>query len=262
MIPQIAVPLFANDELFGSDLEQEVSDESSNYKIVGGKSTTIQQHPYQLSIRRSNRHFCGGVLLTTTKALTAATCIQLKSEPSLFIIMAGSTLRLGDANATLRLLSRYIHHPQFHPHRVTYNIALLIWEHPLTFGPNIRPIKLPRQSAQIPYKKSAIVTGWGLIREGPGDWYAPRLQVVRKPLMSNLVCNRAYFGLVTADMLCAGGPQGGESACLGDTGGPLTRNGVLIGLVSWARGCARPEYPYVYTRVPFFIDWIQANINA
>lgn len=45
----------------------------------------------------------------------------------------------------------------------------------------------------------------------------------------------------------------------GDSGGPLTVGGKLVGLVSWANGCASITYPTVYTRVVSFLDWINAN---
>jgi len=58
-------------------------------------------------------------------------------------------------------------------------------------------------------------------------------------------------------MICAG--EGGKDSCQGDSGGPMMceRDGMnyLCGIVSWGLGCARPNYPGVYTEVSYFHDW-------
>ena len=66
-------------------------------------------------------------------------------------------------------------------------------------------------------------------------------------------------------MICAGyRGVGGKDACSGDSGGPFICNdggkAVLAGIVSWGAGCARPEYPGVYSRVTHVLEWIQANM--
>ena len=51
----------------------------------------------------------------------------------------------------------------------------------------------------------------------------------------------------------------------GDSGGPLIRKGsssdddVLVGVVSWGRGCAEDGVPGVYARVSYFYEWIVAT---
>ena len=62
--------------------------------------------------------------------------------------------------------------------------------------------------------------------------------------------------------------EGGIDTCQGDSGGPLVCRDsvsspyVLEGITSFGYGCADPGYPGVYTKVNYFIDWINENVNG
>lgn len=89
---------------------------------------------------------------------------------------------------------------------------------------------------------------------------------VSMPVVDRASCKASYAGLVrgvqvTEQMVCAGLPEGGEGTCQGDSGGPLVdaATGTLVGVVSWAQGCARAGMPSVFARVGEFVDWINEN---
>lgn len=45
-------------------------------KIVGGQKADDGAFPHQVSLRRKNRHFCGGSIINEHWILTAAHCID------------------------------------------------------------------------------------------------------------------------------------------------------------------------------------------
>ncbi|KAK2717467.1 transmembrane protease serine 4-like [Artemia franciscana] len=66
--------------------------------------------------------------------------------------------------------------------------------------------------------------------------------------------------------ICAGYPEGDQGTCQGDSGGPLmidNKGGkvVQVGIVSFGNGCAFKDYPGVYQRVSYYLDWIEKVIN-
>jgi len=66
--------------------------------------------------------------------------------------------------------------------------------------------------------------------------------------VDNPTCQGSYHSL-KEDMICAA--SDGKDACSNDSGGPLydPESGVVVGIVSWGSGCAKPKYPGVYSRI-------------
>ena len=94
------------------------------------------------------------------------------------------------------------------------------------------------------------------------------MQYVKVPVISKNDCRHAYANsniiptyAITNATICAGYiGKGGKDSCQGDSGGPLVCNkdgkAIIAGIVSWGEGCARPEFPGVYSRTTHVLQWI------
>ncbi|PIO41133.1 hypothetical protein AB205_0216800 [Aquarana catesbeiana] len=91
------------------------------------------------------------------------------------------------------------------------------------------------------------------------------------PLIDGSTCQTMYTkagGSITiqSDQICAGYKEGGKDSCQGDSGGPLVCKvqGVWyqVGVVSLGIGCAKPNFPGIYTQVTAYQAWISKYLNV
>ncbi|KAI4459633.1 polyserase-related [Holotrichia oblita] len=222
-------------------------------RIVGGEPTTIEQHPYQISVQLLQSDWCGGSINSDRYIVSAAHCFSWPT--SWYGIRAGSSFH--NSGGQVIAVSTITIHPNYNPSTADNDISIIFLASALTFGSGVTIISLPTQNQYVAEGTRAIVTGWGDLQE---DGPAPiQLQVVGVPIVSNARCAALYSALgwgVTDNMLCAGYDEGGRDACQGDSGGLLTINGTLIAVVSWGEGCAQPGFPGVYASVPYLRGFI------
>lgn len=211
-----------------------------------------------------NQFSCGGSVLTATRGLTPAHCLEPNVRPTMLAIQAGSKYHRDhdDADEQYRELLRYLRHPEFDLAKINHDIAILYWTGPLIFGATVQPVILARPDHEIPYGQLVHSSGWSYTRENDRESIPDILQAT----LTNKVCKRLYSKIrpVTGDMICAAFVEGGRGPCNGDFGGPLVQREentfIQLGVVSWSRGCAKQGLPTVYARVPFFYNWINENL--
>ncbi|XP_030383359.1 trypsin-1 [Scaptodrosophila lebanonensis] len=225
-------------------------------RIVGGHRINITDAPHQVSLQTSS-HICGGSIIDKQWILTAAHCTYGKTADRLRI-------RLGSSEAShhgeLLRVKKIVQHEKFNYTNVDYDFSLLELEHEIEFDATKKAIMLPNDSQMFLDGEVCFVSGWGntqTILESR-DW----LRQVEVPLVNQQLCSEKYkqYGGVTERMICAGFLEGGKDACQGDSGGPMVNEaGVLVGVVSWGYGCAKPDFPGVYARVTYARDWIKEH---
>nr|XP_034825526.1 trypsin delta-like [Maniola hyperantus] len=233
----------------------------STRRIVSGVNTSIAAVPWQVSLREKTYPICGGSVITAIWMLTAAHCL-LRPKASELSVRLGSSWKT-HGGEMYDVKESYVH-PKYVRNTKVNDVGLVKLYSPLRFSARVLPIRMVARETSLPANQAAIVSGWGKLREeGPS---ATLLQsstiktIAMKPCLNSGLDRNS---IDPASMFCAGSfIQPSPDACQGDSGGPIVSEGVLIGVVSWGLGCARGNFPGVYSRLayPVIWDWVHAHI--
>jgi trypsin len=236
--------------------------EDEDPRIIGGNPALPGTHKYFARVDNDNNLYCGGVMVAWDYVLTAAHCYTDK----LSVVVNGyDESKVGSlkSDQRYRTVEKVIRHPNYNPSNYENDIMLLNLDSPVKDLPGLDYLRLNFDGNKPVTGDDLIAIGLGLKADGT---YSTDLQEVTVDAISSSDCSTRYSkgGLnVNKDlMLCAAGT--GKDSCSGDSGGPLVHKstGLLCGIISWGVGCARAEYPGVYTRVSAYEGWIKANVCA
>uniref|UniRef100_A0A3Q3X6A9 Peptidase S1 domain-containing protein n=1 Tax=Mola mola TaxID=94237 RepID=A0A3Q3X6A9_MOLML len=234
-------------------------------RIVGGQDAAVGAWPWQASLHKDRHHICGGSLINNEYVLSAAHCFQSTAAFQITVYLGRHSQQSFNPNEVFRRVSRIINHPNYNPATQDNDIALLQLASTVQFTNYIKPVCLAAEGSVYSAGTNSYITGWGTVGSVPLP-LPQTLQEVSVPIVSNRVCNRAYLGSITNNMLCAGLNEGGKDSCQGDSGGPLvTENDtrwIQGGIVSFGEGCALAKFPGVYTRVSNYQTWINQQIST
>ncbi|KAH8239488.1 hypothetical protein KR032_004794 [Drosophila birchii] len=227
-------------------------------RIVGGHRVDVcDECPWLCSVHVDNYFVCGCVLVAPGWCLTAHHCIFAKA--SRYEVRCGTNQqrRYGQ----LRGVQLIVANKGYNSNTMTHDLAMLKFKKPMKITDCVKKVKLPAPSSQ-PLPKVLNIWGWGLTSANAVNVqrYALGATVYR---VGRKQCNADYKGTgvkITTDMVCA--KASGKDSCSGDSGGPMTHKGVLVGLVSFGIGCANKNYPGVYCKVRFFIKWILSVLRG
>merc|ERR1712045_887863 len=194
--------------------------------IVGGDEAVPHSHPHQVGLFIDDMYFCGGSLISQDYVLTAAHCC----DGAFFIevVMGAHMIRETESTQVRKTSYDFATHEDWDPNQITNDICWIKLPETVELNANIQTVGLSSGS---------------------------------DPAESNKNCDD-YYGIVKDSHICINS-EGGHGTCNGDSGGPLTFNGVHVGLTSFgsSRGCESGA-PDAFTRTSYFRDWIREKTGV
>ncbi|KAL0275132.1 UNVERIFIED_CONTAM: hypothetical protein PYX00_003089 [Menopon gallinae] len=234
------------------------------FRVVAGRMADIDEFPYQAVIERPGRTHCGASVIAPRVLLTAAHCLNpvwgkpTISEKEMWVRLGSNTSLVG---GRVYHIERAVPHEKYKPKSSDdeYDIALIFLKEQIAFGPNVKMIRLPTRPAKV--GDLAYVTGYGRQELRSSDQMR-QLMAIEIPILKNKVCNeiiKIFNKQISDTLLCAGRKTGHADACLGDSGGPMVVDDVIVGITASGFGCGRQGIPGIYTRVFEYLNWIKEN---
>nr|XP_027214822.1 venom protease-like [Penaeus vannamei] len=239
-------------------------------RVIGGEEIAVGSWPWLAAVGtlqgQSFVSSCGGTLITRRHVLTASHCFD---DPR---FVDPTVVRLGEHDLTsrtdnarpqdFRIAGR--RSPGYNRRSHENDFEILILDANVAFNEVIRPACLPFDLRNNDFRNTDLtVIGWGRTSTTSLRTSSVPMQA-DVPVVDTASCSRAYQRVESKPVvdqrhLCAG--KGTTDSCGGDSGGPLNylgRDGryYVVGVVSFAVDCARPEFPGVYTRVTSYLDWL------
>lgn len=236
---------------------------------------------------------CSGAIINRKAILSMGHCFDGKPPERL----KNMVVRVGEYNVsnTREVLfhnqikiARIFIHPQRVPKTVENDLAIVELSKEIEYQPHISPICLPPShlTAADFQGLTCVGTGWG--RGGKknvdGKIHSPVLQEIRMPLMQYHDCNKymTEHGLgpstgLHPGLLCGGGPKeyhaNSNSIHYDDHVDICQRLGcgllsclyegswVLRGITGSLYGCDLQQYPFMFTNVAYYRNWIDSVIS-
>jgi secreted trypsin-like serine protease len=244
-----------------------------NY-IIGGSDAQQGVWKWQLSQQRQGAsgwsHSCGASLLSSTKALSAAHCVDGASV-SILRVIAGIYDRTDVANGQLSELTSYTMHERYQVDSASFSndIAILNLARAISTNDNVAFLTLPADNSNDFAGTVCTMTGWG--RTSSSNTLPINLQQADIDVITNSRCSTLMTGVSGVEIwsghICLYDSANNIGSCNGDSGGPLNcPNGagyVVAGVTSWGisniLGNCLQTYPSVYTRTSSYLDWIAAH---
>ncbi|XP_078507605.1 complement C1r subcomponent-like isoform X2 [Lissotriton helveticus] len=252
-------------------------------RIMGGAEAQAGSFPWQVLLSVNGR--AAGALVADRWILTVAHILRPKMAPREWAHDTKQQIwaYLGDTDVKKMVelgfheVERVVVHPEYKDdaNDFRHDIALIKLKRPVVYDKNISPVCLPKPGNIDFYSPGRLgyVSGHGEIEK---QRLLNKLRYIQVPVVDPETCaasvkSKTIYDLPTIvdeHMFCAGYPEGGRDACMGDSGAAFVvfdqERGawVVTGLVSWSIGCGTPNQYGFYTKVGSYVGWINSVLSS
>ena len=240
-----------------------------NGRVVGGTEAQPHSAPWMITMQYgivATSHVCGGSIIAPQWVLTAGHCVLAIGPEGIFYVAAGRhSLSSHEISEQIRYVDRrqtWVHE-DYNGMVGPHDIALMKVQ-PFQFNEFVQPIALPAAGSE--HTGDVVLHGWGSTSDSWSSIMPDALQTVTKPIITLEECEAAfnfnYSSPLHENNICTGPLSGGIGGCGGDSGGPISQRGKVLGIANWtAFPCGQENGPTVYCKVSAYIDWIDGIIN-
>uniref|UniRef100_A0A6M2DUH7 Putative trypsin-like serine protease n=1 Tax=Xenopsylla cheopis TaxID=163159 RepID=A0A6M2DUH7_XENCH len=227
-------------------------------RIVNGQEAQVGQFPIQvfldLTLKTNDKSRCGGSLLSDRWVLTAAHCFDNLKDIQVFV-GAHDISKSDELNRQTRKVAKYLQHEKYDQSTLEYDIGLLKLATPIICNDYAKLTKLNKDKSKTFVGKTATVSGWGIFKDFPNFKLPDKLQYTTLEVQPQEDCKKVWGAYIRDYTICAKHEK--QSICIGDSGGPLTVDGLQIGVVSFGSTPCAQDIPSGFVNVASFLDWIQ-----
>src|ERR1700730_11400811 len=131
-------------------------------RIVGGESTTIDKHPWQVAItvtRPRGTYLCGGSLIARKWVLSAAHCFQASDQPNAVRVKAGATDYRNQSQGVAAQVEKVVIHDKYGSTNHDNDLALVKLKTAPALGRDIKVVPLMEAAETISLSEPLEVTG-------------------------------------------------------------------------------------------------------
>ncbi|CCN45453.1 putative trypsin-like serine protease [Vibrio nigripulchritudo MADA3029] len=247
--------------------------------IINGTDASVQNFPSIVNLyldafeynQQYGSLFCGGTTLNESYVLTAAHCVDDRTDVHLFTKVVPQLQYRTDypGNVTRHQVSEIYIHPGWNSNTSKNDIAILKLESPRNIDVNNVAIKRPTNKNYAASGTSFVTIGHGLTNDSTKTT-SNTLQQTELTYVDAATCGSAFTNTtIDQTQLCTTGAfnpntQRYNSACSGDSGGPVYINSgsknIQVGITSFGHSTCGflPQTTTVFTDVYEYRSWIDS----